>query len=185
VTIATSMEQAMEHAAHAGRAETLSREQFELFYAQTARALRSYICRVAGNATLADDILQESYVRLLSAPPMLEAQRKSYLYRTATNQVIDHHRAQTRHRRWWQLTPRREEALDSRVDLPPDMERLFALATGQERALLWLAYVEGEDHREIAGILGLKESSVKVLLFRARRKMEEILKRHGFEGSHE
>jgi RNA polymerase sigma-70 factor (ECF subfamily) len=180
------MEQvAMEHDAHAGRAETLNREQFEHFYAQTARALRSYICRVAGNATIADDIVQESYVRLLSAPPMLEAQRKSYLYRTATNQITDYYRAQTRHQRWWQLAPRREEALDARVDLPPDMERLFALASEQERALLWLAYVEGADHREIAGILGLKEKSVKVLLFRARHKMEEILKRHGFEGSHE
>jgi len=175
----------MEHAAHAGRAETLSREQFERFYAQTARPLRSYICRVAGNATIADDILQESYVRLLSAPPLLEAQRKSYLYRTATNQITDYHRARSRHRRWWQLAARRDEALDSRVELPPDVERLFALASDQERALLWLAYVEGADHREIAGILGLKEKSVKVLLFRARRKMEEILKRDGFEGSHE
>jgi len=65
------------------------------------------------------------------------------------------------------------------------MERLFAQAGEQERALLWLAYVECADHREIAEILGLKEKSVKVLLFRARRRMEAILKRHGFERSHE
>ena len=175
----------MEDAARAGRAESLTREEFEQFYSHTARALRSYICRVAGNSSIADDILQESYIRLLSAPPMLEAQRKSYLYRTATNQIIDHQRAQIRRRRWWQLAPRRDEAVEARVDLAPDMERLFALASEQERALLWLAYVEGAEHAEIAAILGLKEKSVKVLLFRARRKMEEILKRHGFEGSHE
>ncbi len=174
----------MEHAG-AGRAQTLSREQFELFYSRTARALRSYVCRVAANDALADDILQESYIRLLSAPPMADAQRKSYLYRTATNLAVDHHRAQGRQRRWWQLAPRREEAASSRVELSSDMERLFTRIDSQARALLWLAYVEGADHREIAAILGLKEKSVKVLLYRARRKMEEILKRNGFEASHE
>jgi RNA polymerase sigma-70 factor (ECF subfamily) len=169
----------------AGRAETLSHEQFEVFYGRTAHALRSYICRVAGNPALADDILQESYIRLLSAPAMLDAQRKSYLYRTATNLVTDHHRAQSRRRRWWQLTPPRQEAADSPVELSTDMERLFALVSSQERALLWLAYVEGEGHSEIAEILGLREKSVKVLLFRARRKMETILKDHGFEAGYE
>ena len=172
-------------AAEAARAETLSREQFDAFYALTARALRSYICRITGNPAGADDILQESYVRLLSAPPMLEAQRKSYLYRTATNLVTDHHRAQVRHRRWWQLMPRRDEGAETKVELSSDMERLFAQLGRQERALLWLAYVEGEPHKEIAGILGLSEKSVKVLLFRARRKMETILKDHGFEAAHE
>lgn len=179
MTVATAMEHADDGP------EILSREQFALFYSRTARALRSYICRVSANDGIADDILQESYVRLLSAPPMAEAQRKSYLYRTATNLVTDHHRAQGRLRRWWQFAPRQEVCANSGAELTSDMERLFAQINPQERALLWLAYVEGADHREIAGILGLKEKSVKVLLYRARRKMEEILKRHGFEASHE
>jgi RNA polymerase sigma-70 factor (ECF subfamily) len=180
VTVAT----AMEHAG-GGRAEPLSREQFELFYARTARALCSYVCRVAANDAVSDDIVQESYIRLLSAPPMAEAQRKAYLYRTATNLVTDHHRAQNRQRHWWRLSPYREEAASSGVELSSDVERLFAQIAAQDRALLWLAYVEGVAHREIAAILGLKEKSVKVMLYRARRKMEEILKRHGFEASHE
>jgi RNA polymerase sigma-70 factor (ECF subfamily) len=180
VTIAMAIEDV-----DAGRPEILSREQFEIFYARTARALRSYICRVAANPSIADDILQESYIRLLSAPAMLEGPRKSYLYRTATNLITDHYRAQSRHRRWWQLTAPRAEAADTKVELSSDMERLFTQVSEQERALLWLAYVEGEGHREIAEILGLKEKSVKVLLFRARRKMETILTSHGFEASHE
>jgi RNA polymerase sigma-70 factor (ECF subfamily) len=163
-------------------AETLSREAFDEFYNRTARALRSYICRVSGSATLADDILQESYIRLLNAPPLEEAQRKSYLYRTATNLITDHRRAQSRRRRWWQLTAPVAEAVASPVEVTSDVERLFARLAPQERALLWLAYVDGASHREIAGVLGLKEASVKVLLFRARRKMEALLREHGFEG---
>ena len=133
---------------------------------------------------MVDDILQESYVRLLNAPPLLDAQRKSYLYRTATNLIADHRRLESRQRRWWSLTPRRQEAEGSRVELSSDMEQLFGRIGERERALLWLAYVEGADHHEIAQVLQLKEKSVKVLLYRARRKMEAILKEHGFEASH-
>jgi RNA polymerase sigma-70 factor (ECF subfamily) len=171
----------MDYAGDAG-AENLSHEQFEAFYARTAQALRSYLCRIAGNAALADDVLQESYIRLLQAPPMRDEQRKSYLYRTATNLVTDHWRAQTRRRLWWRMFPRREEAADGGVELASDMQRLFRQIGPRERALLWLAYVEGADHREIAAILRLKEKSIRVLLFRARRKMEAILKENGFEG---
>jgi DNA-directed RNA polymerase specialized sigma24 family protein len=42
-----------------------------------------------------------------------------------------------------------------------------------------LAYVEGFDHREIAAALQLRERSVKVLLFRARKKLAGILSEHG------
>ena len=61
------------------------------------------------------------------------------------------------------------------------MHRLFAQVKPRERALLWLAYVEQAEHREIAGIIGLAQGSVKVLLSRARAKMEAVLKENGFE----
>jgi RNA polymerase sigma-70 factor (ECF subfamily) len=171
--------------AHSVPAQPIERAGFEAFYAATSRALQSYLRRVAGDPAIVDDILQETYVRLLSAPPLAEAQRKSYLYRTATNLVADHHRARSRRRRWWQLTPRRPEAASSGLELSSDMERLFALLDARDRALLWLAYVEESSHREIAEVLQLRETSVKVLLYRARRRMETILVQHGFEANHE
>lgn len=171
----------MEFAATAA-AEPLTRRQFEDFYNRTASKLRAYIRRVAGNDAVTDDLLQESFVRLLTAPPLPEPALKSYLYRTATNLVMDHHRAQAGRRSWWEGASRKAEAVDTRMELKPDMERLFLLIPAQQRALLWLAYVDQADHREIAAILGVKSRSVKVLLHRARVKMEAILRAHGFEG---
>ena len=161
-------------------AEALTREQFDLFYRATASGLRSYIRRVSGDSAAADDILQEAYIRLLTVRLVPEG-RKSYLYRTATNLVIDHQRARNRRERWLWFAARKPEAADSGLELSSDIERLFAQIDARERALLWLAYVEGADHREIAGILGLKANSIRVLLFRARRKMEMILRKHGYE----
>jgi RNA polymerase sigma-70 factor (ECF subfamily) len=53
--------------------------------------------------------------------------------------------------------------------------RTFARLTRRERALLWLAYAQGSSHKEIASCLGVRTASVKLLLFRARRKMAALL----------
>jgi RNA polymerase sigma-70 factor (ECF subfamily) len=51
--------------------------------------------------------------------------------------------------------------------------------TRSERALLWLAYVEGQSHNDIAVSLGLSRRSVKVLLFRARRRLRDLMESVG------
>ena len=61
------------------------------------------------------------------------------------------------------------------ASLRVDMTRMFSQLAVQQRQMLWLAYVEGADHREIAAALGLRERSVRVLLFRARRKLARLL----------
>ena len=158
--------------------ERLSRDEFEAFYGQTAPALRAYIARVAGNATVADDILQEAYIRLLNGAPVEEAGRKSYLYRTATNLILDHCRARGRERGWLSaLRWRRPESV-APGNLAADVARLFAMLGVRERSLLWLAYVEGASHLEIARALDCGPGSVRVLLFRARKKMERLLRRY-------
>jgi len=45
----------------------------------------------------------------------------------------------------------------------------------RERELLWLAYVEGMNHAEIAGATGLRVLSVRLLLFRARKRAAGLL----------
>jgi RNA polymerase sigma-70 factor (ECF subfamily) len=42
--------------------------------------------------------------------------------------------------------------------------------------MLWLAYAQGSNHRDIAGTVGVKAESVRLLLFRARRKLAELLR---------
>lgn len=147
---------------------------FEALYQETARALWSYVHRVSGNATLADDILQETYFRFLRAPrvKMDMAQTRSYLYRIASNLLNDHWRSQNRDRVFAEVPPERPAA-----DLTEstDLARFFQKLKHQERELLWLAYAEGYEHKEIAVMLGLKEKSIKVLLFRARQKLMSLI----------
>jgi RNA polymerase sigma-70 factor (ECF subfamily) len=39
-----------------------------------------------------------------------------------------------------------------------------------------MAYGQGQTHREIAEVLGLQVGSIKMLLFRARRRLASLLR---------
>jgi len=61
---------------------------------------------------------------------------------------------------------------DSQAMLGPAMAQLRL----RDRQLLWLAYAEGYSHREIAEVTGLASASIRLLLFRARRKVARLLR---------
>ena len=56
-----------------------------------------------------------------------------------------------------------------------DVTRAMSQLKPRERSLLWLAYAQGASHEEIAATMGLKRSSMKTLLFRARRHLMAAL----------
>ena len=153
---------------------------FTAFYRETAAALRGYIRRVSGEGEAADDLLQETYLRFLRAGPAIGdyAAMKAYLYRTATAAIYDRWRKRKREQ-LWSLSFRFKEAVPAPEDTG-DVSRCFQKLKPRERALLWLAYVEGCKHEEIAASLDLSVKSVKVLLFRARRNLERVLRQNGF-----
>jgi RNA polymerase sigma-70 factor (ECF subfamily) len=150
---------------------------FEVFYRQTAAPLRAYVVRVIGSATPADDIVQEAYLRLLRAPPPIEDSRqlRAYMFRIASNLIHDHWRREGRAREASDRLAVEPERPGPDLALRLDMARIFGQLRPQQRQMMWLAYVEGADHREIAAALGLRERSVRVLLHRARRKLAALL----------
>ena len=156
----------------------MDEDAFRAFYDRTSGALWGYLSRISGDRQVADDLLQESYYRLLKASTVFESEnhRRNYLYRIATNLVRDSRRTA---RPVFDddvemadvAAPQSHADAESRTDVRRALGRLKP----RERALLWLAYANGSSHAEIAGVLGLKTGSIKLLLFRARRKLAATL----------
>lgn len=170
-------------AAHAGAADIpfqMDEDAFRAFYDRTARALWSYLSRITGDRQLADDLMQEAYYRFLRAARSYEsdAHRRNSLFQIATNLVRD-----ARRRPSPVQLPVSEEPASLHVDrnlaeltvARADLSRAMSQLKPRERQLLWLAYAQGESHRDIAQTLGLKTGSIKLLLFRARRKLAGLL----------
>jgi RNA polymerase sigma-70 factor (ECF subfamily) len=165
------------------RPQTIGMEEdaFAVFYDRTARSLWAYLLRVSSDRDSADDLLQESYCRMLSAnlPAMDEAERKSYLFRIATNLLRDRWRRGQVANRFTAPPESYEETLESRIDV----RRAFRQLKARERQLLWLAYVEGSSHEDIGGITGLRVGSIRLLLFRARKKLAAALRLRRTQGT--
>lgn len=152
-------------------------------YERNARPLWIYAYRVTGNAAEADDIVQETFARCIDAelPPGEENGRR-YLFRVASNLATDRWRRAARQ----DSLIREMSVLAATTAAPamPDGElvQTFEALKPRERALLWLAYVEGESHESIAHALQLRRSSIKVLLSRARGRLRDLLRARGVSG---
>ena len=162
--------------------QPMDEARFEAFYRKTAGKIWSYIYRMTGDATAADDLLQKTFFRFLRSNPVIadEDHLRRYVYKTATNLVFDHFREAKRDRAIAAAEmPPPDGFRADRGELRHDMMRVFAELKPQERALLWLAHVEGNSHEEIAAAIGVKSKSIKVMLFRARKRLGEMLKKKG------
>jgi RNA polymerase sigma-70 factor (ECF subfamily) len=157
--------------------------RFEILYRRMAASLWSYLFRLTGDAATADDLMQKSFFRFLRANPTLASEQhtRRWIFRTATNLAFDHFRETKRERARDEATARSETgaAAEPREVLRHDMMKTFAELKPRERALLWLAHVEEADHEDISEALGVKPKSVRVLLFRARRRLSELLTKKG------
>ena len=154
-------------------ATAMNEQEFRSLYDATARPILAYLVGVTGRKDVAEDLLQETYCRFVvrQPPSMNTDETRRYLFRIATNLLRD---------RWrrgddesWQEVP--EDGFSVDVEAQMDVRAAMRALRPRERELLWLAYVEGMGHGEIAAATGLRAISVRMLLFRARRRAAGLL----------
>ena len=158
-----------------GRTQTAAGDEaFRQLYQATSRPLWGYLHHATGRPHVADDLLQETWCKFLlhPIPPMDQAHTRSYLFRIATNLL--HNRSRSRDDAALEEPTERTAEPDqaARLDVQSAMRQLKP----RERQLLWLAYVEGMSHAEIAAVTGLGAMSIRILLYRARQKASAILR---------
>jgi RNA polymerase sigma-70 factor (ECF subfamily) len=153
--------------------------------------LLTYLCRLTGSRDRADDLAQETFLRLFHAARSYRERGRlgAFLVSIATNLVRSEER---RARRWRLLTaafapegrplpapsPAAEPAGDERL-LSDERRRHLAAALARLplplRVPLVLAEVEGWPLKDVARQLGCREGTVKSRLFRARRRLRAEL----------
>ncbi|HTK37116.1 MAG TPA: RNA polymerase sigma factor [Pyrinomonadaceae bacterium] len=155
--------------------------RFNEIYDETAQPLWRYVARISGSATSADDILQETYLSFLRSSFRSDDinQTRPYLYKIATNLVYKRFH-KSRHEAQSEVDEAaQDKTAFGSISESTEMSQIFSRLNERERALLWLAYVEGYEHKEIAEILNINSLSVRVLLFRARRQLAAKLEVEG------
>jgi RNA polymerase sigma-70 factor, ECF subfamily len=153
----------------------LFRERFPMLY--------RYLNRVSGDSAMADDVAQESFVRL-HARGTMPADPAAWLVSVANNIVRDEYRTSKRRRRLLALwvSPVEESrgppASDAQLltqEREASVRRALKALPLRDRRLLLLRH-EGFSYREIAEALGIATSSVGTLLARATAALSRAYK---------
>ena len=156
---------------------------FEDLFQRLYPSLYRYLHRLTGDADVAEDIAQESFVRLLKQP-LPEEEVRPWLFTVAMNLVRDRARKTERRQRLLSGAP----PLVTGTILPDDHveqnERILAVRTAlqklsdRDRQLL-LMREEGFKYEEIAGVIGVAPASVGTLIARALRRFVDVYRAQG------
>jgi RNA polymerase sigma-70 factor, ECF subfamily len=171
----------------AGKAARGTVEAFTVFYQQYLPKIFKYVSYRVTDKFLAEDITSVVFEKALTKFNQYDAEKaavSTWIFRIARNTLIDHFRADGRARN----VPL-EEALERPGGDPSPEQQAEATEesrilhgcikklTDSEQEIVSLKFSAEMTNRQIAGVLGISESNVGVILYRAVRKL-----RKDFEG---
>jgi RNA polymerase sigma-70 factor (ECF subfamily) len=148
-----------------------------VLFCQHSQAICRYLARLTGDPARAEELTQETFLRAFCA---LEKgarwdNERAWLYRVASRLAINDHRRRTL-LQWLPLQgtdPDPAPAVEETVAERLAVARALAALSPKYRVPLVLYLDEGYSVAEIAAILRLSHSAVKVRLHRAREQFRQ------------
>jgi len=145
--------------------ELLERHEREIF---------AYALRLTGDRDDADDVYQETFLAAFRGwPPPRRGQERAWLYRIATNKVIDRTR---KARRLVRMSDLRLAAPDRDGVSMADLAAAVKVLPEGQRAAFVLRKVEDMDYSDIARILECSEEAARSRVAEALKKVKEAMK---------
>jgi RNA polymerase sigma-70 factor (ECF subfamily) len=153
---------------------------FDGAYAAYAGKIRGFLLRLGRDASLADDLLQHTFLRLAEQGPELrpDSDLRAWLFAVARNAYASHAR---------RAAPARDDAaLEALASPAPDVEARLLLgdveaALGRlrsdDREVLLLVGAEGLEQSAVATMLGVHPAALRQRLARARSRLLAELER--------
>lgn len=158
---------------------------FEILYERYHRAVFTFALRSLGDRGTAEDLLQETFLRVFARRPEYRpvAAFRTWLFTIARNLVVDQIR-----RRGAASYSDVDTALDVVIDpaaspldraevreLSDRLERALSRLPATQREVLLLSRVAGLSHRHVAEVTGQTPGAVRVALHRALRELRSLL----------
>lgn len=160
------------------------------------RPVYSLIFRMVRNRELAEDLAQDTFVKVLNAIESYRPEYKfsSWIFKIANNAAIDHLRRRSLDTLSLDGSPHAEnsEAIEATTlqvsdsaespldevanrELGTSIETAIASLRPEYRSCILLRHVEGRSYEEIAEILDLPLGTVKTYIHRARNELRILL----------
>jgi RNA polymerase sigma-70 factor (ECF subfamily) len=148
--------------------ELLERHEREIF---------AYALRLTGDRDDADDVYQETFLAAFRGwPPPRRGQERAWLYRIATNKVIDRARKAKRLVRMSLVTDLRLAAPERDGVSLADLAAAVKVLPEGQRAAFVLRKVQGLEYADVARVLECSEEAARSRVAEAMKKVREAMK---------
>ena len=165
---------------------------FDALFERWASPLLRYLERMVQDTATAEELVQESFLRVYRARERYEASARfsTWLYRIATNLALNELKRPRRARPHASTDDEMEgrapvalaaggPGVDEQVHarrMGAQLERELAKLPERQRTALWLSAGEGLSYAEVADVLETTEKSVKALVHRGRAAISARMK---------
>lgn len=148
-------------------------DDFRKLYAEYSRPLYNYSLWLTGCGATAQDVLQTVFIKVWEQPtlPSAASALKAWLFTVCRNACMDTFRSRSRGERFARqyatVTPDHEPASQADTLLWRKIQALEET----DRSIVYLHVKQGYEYAEIAGILHMTATNVRVRAFRALRRL--------------
>ena len=135
-----------------------------------------FVLKHIKNVDAARDIVQETFAKVWVKKDTIDyAKARSYFFTTAHHTLIDMVRKEKYMDDETAIDRQYHQRPVGNLDLQQQLDEALDQLPEIQRTVVLLRDYEGYAYDEIGEITNLKESQVKVYIFRARKKLKEIL----------
>jgi RNA polymerase sigma-70 factor (ECF subfamily) len=160
-------------------------DSIEIVYQLYINDLYKYLLQLSGSPQTAEDLVQDTFVKAYEKLESYKGERvRAWLFRVAYNTYVDWYRKE---KRQVQTDPDLLESMNSQIETSPEEHYLLQLTLANwfkvmnslpeksRQVVLFRDYYD-LTYQEIADILDLNLTNIKVTLYRARKKIKEVMK---------
>lgn len=170
------------------RCKANDHKAFEIIYKKYYRALLGVAMRYTGNMTEAEDVLQDSFIKVFHSIGSYQKKGsfEGWLKRIVQNTSINTYRGKVKFDMYVDVSEREDiedDSLDTVFDAFDEKEIVSLLNHLPEgyRLAINLYFIDGCSHKEIAGMMNISVGTSKSQLFKARNYLKNLIETYNRE----
>jgi RNA polymerase sigma-70 factor (ECF subfamily) len=160
------------------KAKRYDEEAITALYKHFYPRIYRYIAFRVSDKEMAKDLTAEVFVRMIDTIKSVRSSLQAWLYRVANNLVIDYYR--TKGKAASNEANADESTLSTRDHAPRILNqellrKALLKLSADAQTVINLKFTQGYTNQEIAEVIGKSEGAVKVIQFRALRRLKELI----------
>lgn len=166
----------------------MKKELLKQLYEKYQREIYLYLLSLCKNVELAEDLVQETFLKALLSLADSHTNVQAWLYLVARNIYFNHRKKEKKNISIQEmenfLQDEKAEELLMQI-LREERHRLLYQALQyigeQKREILVLQYFGGLSQKEISSLLKISAENVRVLAYRGKRELRKYMEEHGYD----